>query len=310
MKIVSESVNSLEFYSIETLNNDNNMDNNYNDFRKIEDDEKGEETEFDANLFFDLNHDEEKLEKNRQQNVEMVTSEEELFNYNEEENLFNRVQKEKVEEIKNEFIEFENHTFKIFKTIGMKEVDIDELSETIRRFSYIENNKKKRQFSLNHYIVAFDSMFSGEFKSLNKRELGLLVVKQRKMVDYIINEITNRVAMSASDKKAIKLCIEISFAGLSRNSLNRAKTLAISQKTGNQIIGANEKERKNREAQKLEHECVAISVDSTTKDDIEIICDDASSSWKEKYRITSFTSSIQRRNNSRCSCCVVSTKTK
>ncbi|ELP89380.1 hypothetical protein EIN_125540 [Entamoeba invadens IP1] len=106
MKIVTESVNSLECDTTETLNNDNNMDNNYNDFRKIEDDEKGEETEFDANLFFDLNHDEEKLEENRQQNVEIVTSEEDLFNYNEEENLFNGVQKEKVEEIKKEFIEF------------------------------------------------------------------------------------------------------------------------------------------------------------------------------------------------------------
>ncbi|ELP89381.1 Hypothetical protein EIN_125550, partial [Entamoeba invadens IP1] len=155
----------------------------------------------------------------------------------------------------------------------MKEVDIDELSETIRRFSYIENKKKKREFSPNHFIVAFVSMFSGEFKNLNKREVGPLVVKQRKIVDYIINEITNKAAMSASDKKAIKFCIEISFAGLSRNALNRAKTLAISQKTTvNQIIDANEKERKNSEAQMLEHECVAISVDSTTKDDIEIFC--------------------------------------
>ncbi|ELP92538.1 hypothetical protein EIN_355590 [Entamoeba invadens IP1] len=164
---------------------------------------------------------------------------------------------------------FENGAFKEYKDCGMENVDIDEASETVRKFSY----DKHGDFSLERFIVAFDCLFDEINTITNKKRLFAMEVRQRKITDYVINSITNESLMSERQKKAVKTCILISHAALSRETLSRSKTLAISQRTSvNQIKETNKVLMSTIRDERELHDCLAISVDSTTKDDVEIFC--------------------------------------
>ncbi|ELP91961.1 hypothetical protein EIN_272270, partial [Entamoeba invadens IP1] len=103
--------------------------------------------------------------------------------------------------------------------------------------------------------------------------LQSVLVKQRMVADYVINSEAIRSHMSEEQMRVVKKAVLISHASLSRNTLDRAKTLAISYKSAKEQI--NETNTRQREQIKRESnlfKCLAISVDSTTKNDKELFC--------------------------------------
>ncbi|ELP86823.1 hypothetical protein EIN_043210 [Entamoeba invadens IP1] len=172
-------------------------------------------------------------------------------------------------QILKELYTFEDGAFLVYDRIDYKEIDIDAFSESIRRFSYDHDNN----FVLERYIVALNYMFKRASDITNTKTLKSVKVMQRKVCDYVIHGEMVKAHLSAEQIRALKRCTLVSHATLSRESLERANTLALSSRTCNaQVFKANEIKKEKLKVERCEYKCLVISIDSTTKNEQEIFC--------------------------------------
>ncbi|ELP84913.1 hypothetical protein EIN_284990 [Entamoeba invadens IP1] len=192
--------------------------------------------------------------------------EDELLNAHE---MFKCVPENTKNHLLEELYTFEDGTFLVYDRIDYKEIDIDAVSESVRRFSYDHDNN----FVIERYIVALDYLFRRTCNITNIKTLKFVKVMQRKVCDYVMNGEMVKAHLSAEQIRALKRCTLVSHATLSRDSLEKAKTLALSSRTVNaQIFKANGLKKEKLKAESSEYKCLAISIDSTTKNDQEIFC--------------------------------------
>ncbi|ELP94294.1 hypothetical protein EIN_423650 [Entamoeba invadens IP1] len=192
--------------------------------------------------------------------------EDELLNAHE---MFKCVPENTKNQLLEELYTFEDGAFLVYNRIDYKEIDRDAVLESIRRFSYDHDNN----FVIERYIVALDYLFGRASNITNIKTLKSVKVMQRKVCDYVMNGEIVKARLRAEQIRALKRCTLVSHATLSRDSLEKAKTLALSSRTVNaQIFKANGLKKEKLKAESSEYKCLAISIDSTTKNEQEIFC--------------------------------------
>ncbi|ELP89710.1 hypothetical protein EIN_454800 [Entamoeba invadens IP1] len=237
-------------------------------------DDDEDEAEFDEILLDEMLRAERIIDQEKLNEHDEASEYEQMLNHDlieeiKNKKLFVGVSENLITPLVKELEAFEDGAFITYHVIGYKDLNIQVVCESVRKFSY----DKTSSFILERFIVAYDYLFKDIGTITNKKFLSSVMVMQRMVVGYVMNNEAVSSHMSEEQIRTIKRCILMSHAAFSRDTLNRAKTLALSAKTSKtQVMTNNTAQRNQIKAERDLHKCIAISVDSTTKGDQEIFC--------------------------------------
>ncbi|ELP85507.1 hypothetical protein EIN_395140 [Entamoeba invadens IP1] len=156
--------------------------------------------------------------------------------------LFDEVSDNLITPLVKELETFEDGAFITYHVIGYKDLNIQAVYESVRKFSY----DKTSSFILERFIVAYDYLFKDIGTITNKKFLSSAMVMQRMVVGYVMNNEAVSSHMSEEPIRTIKRCILMSHAAFSRDILKRAKTLALSAKTRKTQVMTNNTAQRNQ----------------------------------------------------------------